>query len=267
MSPRRPGSGWLGPASPVNGLVGLAAAGAVLELVPRIGLVSPDYLPPASRIAVALAAEAATPVFWSAVLETLKSWALGLTIAFVGALVVGIVIDAVPRMRELTSSTIEFLRPIPSVAIVPLAVLLFGTDIKSSLMLVIYASFWQVLVQVLAGTADVDPVAHDTARSYRLSRWLRLTRLTLPAALPYLLTGLRLSAAVALILAITAELVIGSPGLGREIATAQSSGAVDAVYALVTAAGIIGIVVNVLVRLLERRLLAWHPSVRREVEP
>jgi len=129
-------------------------------------------------------------------------------------------------------------------------------------MLVIYASFWQVLLQVLDGAADVDPVARDTARSYRLGRWATLRRVIWPAALPYVLTGLRLAASVALILALTAELVIGSPGLGREIANAQSSSAVPIVYALVSAAGLIGVTVNLLVRQLERRLLAWHSSVR-----
>jgi NitT/TauT family transport system substrate-binding protein len=75
----------------------------------------------------------------------------------------------VPVLRALTASTIEFLRPIPSVALIPLVVLLYGSRPASALVLVVYASFWQVLVQVLHGVADVDPVARDTARSYRFS--------------------------------------------------------------------------------------------------
>jgi ABC-type nitrate/sulfonate/bicarbonate transport system permease component len=79
------------------------------------------------------------------------------------------------------------------------------------------------------------------------------------------MTGLRLAAAVAFILAVTAELVIGGPGLGQQIAVAQSSGAISTVYALIVVAGLIGIVVNAAVRLLERRVLAWHPAMRAEV--
>jgi ABC-type nitrate/sulfonate/bicarbonate transport system permease component len=79
------------------------------------------------------------------------------------------------------------------------------------------------------------------------------------------LTGFRLGAAVSLILAITAELVIGSPGLGREIAVAQSSAAVAPMYAYVVATGALGVLINIGVRMLERRLLHWHPSVRGEV--
>jgi ABC-type nitrate/sulfonate/bicarbonate transport system permease component len=67
------------------------------------------------------------------------------------------------------------------------------------------------------------------------------------------------------VLAVTAELIIGSPGLGKEIAVAQTSGAVPAMYALVVVTGLLGVVVNVLARALERRVLAWHPSTRREV--
>lgn len=247
-----------------SGVLGFAAFCALWELLPRIGLVSSGTLPPASRVARALVDEAAGHAFWAAVGHTLQGWALGLGIAFVAALLLGIVIDVVPGLRELTSSTIEFLRPIPSVALVPLAVLLFGATLRSTLLLVVYASFWQVLLQVLAGAADVDPVVRDTARSYRLGRWATISRVVWPTALPYVLTGLRLAASVALILAITAELVIGSPGLGREIAVAQSSGAVETMYALVVTAGLVGVLVNSAVHAIESRLLAWHVSIRRE---
>src|SRR5438094_381304 len=79
---------------------------------------------------------------------------------------------------------------------------------RSILMLVVYASFWQVLIQVLHGVSDVDPVARDTAGSYRLGRWLRTVYLTWPTTAPYVMTGIRLSASVALVLTITGELLI-----------------------------------------------------------
>jgi ABC-type nitrate/sulfonate/bicarbonate transport system permease component len=239
----------------------------VLEAAPRLGLVPERYFPPASRIAVALARELHQRALWVALGETLRAWALGLAIAMAAGTAVGIVIGSVPLLRELTASTIEFLRPIPSVALIPVAVVLFGNDLRSSLLLVTYAAFWQVLIQVLYGVADVDPVAADTARGYRLGRWHRVRYLLWPTALPYVLTGLRLAAAVALILAITAELLIGIPGLGNEIAVARSSNAVPTVYALVVVTGLLGVAVNSGARALERRALHWHPSVRHDLEP
>jgi ABC-type nitrate/sulfonate/bicarbonate transport system permease component len=246
------------------GLAGLLGFLALLEVVPRVGLVPERYLPPASRIAGALATELRQPSFWVALGDTLEGWAIGLAIAVAGGVGLGLLLGSVPALRAATSSTIEFLRPIPSVALIPLAVLLFGSDLRSKLLLVVYASFWQMLIQVLSGVQDVDPVAMDTAHSYRLGRWARVRHVVWPTTLPYAVTGFRLAAAVALVLAVTAELTIGSPGLGKEIAVAQTSGAVPAMYALVVIASLLGVGVNLLARTVERRVLAWHPSVRRE---
>ena len=246
------------------GVAGLGGFLVLLEVVPRSGLVPERYLPPTSRIAGALADELGQASFWRALGDTLEGWAIGLAVAVAAGVGLGLLIGSVPALRAATASTIEFLRPIPSVALIPLAVLLFGTDLRSKLLLVVYASFWQVLIQVLHGVQDVDPVAMDTAHSYRLGRWARVRHVVWPTTLPYAVTGFRLAAAVALVLAITAELIIGSPGLGKEIAVAQTSGAVPAMYALVVVAGLLGVGVNLAARALERRVLAWHPSTRRE---
>lgn len=247
------------------GAAGLLGLLVLLELVPVTGLVDRRFLPPLHEMLSSLAAQVQTPEFWDALLATLRGWAIGLTIAMVAGVALGILIGSIPLLRAATSSTIEFLRPIPSVALIPLAVLLFGTDMRSTLLLVVYASFWQVLVQVLYGVQDVDPVARETARSYRFSPWAQVRTVIWPTALPYVMTGFRLAAAVALILEITGELVIGSPGLGKQIAVAQTSGAVAAMYALVIVTGVIGVVVNTVARAGERRVLRWHPSVRGEV--
>ncbi|MFE9621838.1 ABC transporter permease [Streptomyces sp. NPDC006527] len=249
----------------VLGAAGLAAFLALGEAVPRLGLVKEAYFPPTSRIARALGDELADNAFWTALGDTLTGWALGLAIAVGTGIVAGVVISVVPHLREATASTIEFLRPIPSVALIPLAVLLYGTGLRSVLLLVVYASFWQVLIQVLYGVQDVDPVAEETARSYGLGPWARVRHVLWPTALPYVMTGVRLAAAVALILAVTAELVIGAPGLGARIAVAQTSQAVPEMYALIVVAGLLGLLINVGARTVERRALAWHQSVRGEV--
>ncbi|WP_405867273.1 MULTISPECIES: ABC transporter permease [unclassified Streptomyces] len=247
------------------GAAGLAVFLALGEAVPRLGLVKEAYFPPTSRIASALWDEVTDGGFWSALGDTLTGWAIGLAIAVGAGVVVGVLLSIVPYLREATASTIEFLRPIPSVALIPLAVLLYGTELKSVLLLVVYASFWQVLIQTLYGVQDVDPVAEETARSYGLGTWARVRHVLWPTALPYVMTGVRLAAAVALILAITAELVIGAPGLGQEIAIAQTSQAVPEMYALIVVTGLLGLLINVGARSVERRALAWHQSVRGEV--
>ncbi|MER5195609.1 ABC transporter permease [Streptomyces sp. NPDC002755] len=247
------------------GTAGLAAFLALGEAVPRLGLVKEAYFPPTSRVAGALGDELADSAFWTALGDTLTGWALGLAIAVGAGIVAGVLISVVPHLREATASTVEFLRPIPSVALIPLAVLLYGTELRSVLLLVVYASFWQILIQVLYGVQDVDPVAEETARSYGLGTWARVRHVLWPTALPYVMTGVRLAAAVALILVITAELVIGAPGLGARIAVAQTSQAVPQMYALIVVTGVLGLLINVGARTVERRALAWHQSVRGEV--
>jgi ABC-type nitrate/sulfonate/bicarbonate transport system permease component len=197
-------------------------------------------------------------------LDTVKGWAFGLAIAVVAGVVIGVAIGSLRGLRAATASTIEFLRPIPSVALIPVAVLLWGAQFRSTVMLVVYASFWPILLQVIAGVADIDPVARDTALSYRFTAWAKIRYLLWPTGLPYIMTGIRLSAAVALILAITSELVIGVPGLGKELGVATASSAVPTVYALILVIGLFGVTVNVLFRTLERRVLSWHSSVRLE---
>jgi len=237
----------------------------IWEATPRLGLVSEQYLPPASEVLGQLGLYLAQAAFWHDVGDTMASWALGLLIATVAAIVLGLLIGSSRFLRRATHTTIEFLRPIPSVALIPLAVLIFGTKIESTLLLVVYASFWQVLLQLLYGINDIDAVANDTAKSYGLGRLARIRYVVWPTALPYLMTGLRLAAAVALILAITAELIIGTPGLGKQIALTQSGGAISSMYALVLATGMIGVLINLAARIVEKRVLSWHPSVRGEV--
>jgi ABC-type nitrate/sulfonate/bicarbonate transport system permease component len=249
----------------VLGLAGLVGFGLLFEVLPRTGLVSPDDVPPTSKILGTLADQLTQEQFRTALLDTLRTWVFGLAIAVAAGVLLGVLIGSVPLLRAITASTVEFLRPIPSVALIPLAVLLYGSTIRSTLILVVYASFWQVLVQVLHGVADVDPVARDTAAAYRLRAWARIRYLIWPTTLPYAVTGIRLATSVALILAVTGELIIGSPGLGKEIAVAQASGATSAMYAMVLITGLVGVAANLLTRSAERRVLAWHPSVRGEV--
>ncbi|WP_425341150.1 ABC transporter permease [Arthrobacter oryzae] len=259
------GKGRRMPAKQLLGVAGILGFLVTWELIPRLGLIDARYLPPASEVIAALIVDFGLTAFWVSVGETMKAWFLGLVIAVALAVLLGFIIGSSNFLRKATNSTVEFLRPIPSVALIPLAVLLFGVKIESSLMLITYAAFWQVLIQVLYGVADVDMVANNTAKTYGLGPMARVRYVVFPTALPYLMTGVRLAATVALVLAITAELVIGSPGLGREIALAQSGGAISGMYALVLATGLIGVLINILMRFIEKKTLSWHSSVRSEV--
>src|SRR5215216_10755 len=201
--------------------LGIAFMIALGELLTRTETISSRHFPPPSEMFAALADEVTTAEFWAAVGDTMQGWALGLAVACAIAIPAGIVIGSSALLYRSVRAVVEFLRPIPSVALIPLAVLIWGSGLESKVFLAAFAATWPLLMQTLYGVQDVDPVATDTARSFGFSRFQRMLRVTLPSAVPYIATGIRISAAVALILAVTAELVIGSPGLGREINIAR----------------------------------------------
>jgi ABC-type nitrate/sulfonate/bicarbonate transport system permease component len=119
------------------GALGLVLFGLLLEVLPRIGVLPAEYFPPTSRVARALVDELGHGSFWQAVLGTVSTWLIGLTVAVVAGILLGLLIGSVPALRAITSSTIEFLRPIPSVALLPLAIILFSAPIRSILLLVV----------------------------------------------------------------------------------------------------------------------------------
>jgi ABC-type nitrate/sulfonate/bicarbonate transport system permease component len=240
----------------------VAGALALFELLPRIGVLPSDHFPPISDTLSTLAEQLGEGSFWEAVGNTLEGWALGLGIAAALAIPIGVVVGSSRLLYRATRGLIEFLRPIPSVALIPLAILIYGTGLQSKVFLAAFASFWQLLVATLYGVQDVDPVATDTARSFGFSRPQRLFRVTLPSAIPYIATGLRIASAVSLILTVTAELVIGSAGLGRAINVARSGGNEELMYALIIVTGVLGVLLNGIFTRAEHRVLRWHPSQR-----
>jgi ABC-type nitrate/sulfonate/bicarbonate transport system permease component len=242
--------------------IGVVSVLVLFELLSRAELISSRSLPPVTEWAQALVDVVGEESFWTAVGNTLQGWALGLGIAAAIAIPLGIVLGSSRLLYRALRGVIEFLRPIPSVALIPLAVLVWGTGLSSKVFLAAFASTWPLLMQTLYGVQDVDPVATDTARSFGFGRVLRLVRVTLPSAVPYIATGVRISSSVALILAVTAELVIGSAGLGREINLARQGGAIDLMYALIVVTGLLGWVLNAVLARVERRALHWHPSYR-----
>jgi ABC-type nitrate/sulfonate/bicarbonate transport system permease component len=245
-----------------RGVAGVATFVGSWQLILSAGVANPYYLPAPATILMVLGRQATSGTFWAALGDTLITWAIGLVLASIVGGTLGLAIGAIRPLREFVSSTVEFLRPIPSVALIPLVVMLQGTGRAATVTLVTYASLWQILVQLSYGVQDVDPVARDTAAIYHFSRLSVVRFVIWPTALPYALTGFRLAAAVALMLTVSGELLIGTPGLGRIVVTAQSAGDFPLMYATIVVVGVLGVVINLLARAADRRFLSWHPSNR-----
>ena len=240
----------------------VAAGLGLWELVSRGGIISQRDLPAMSTSFRALWTMLETRSFWGAFLHTVRGWALGLGISIVLAVPLGILLGSVDFLARAFRVPIEFLRPIPSAVLIPLLFLTLGTNLKSEVFLATFGAFWPLLVQTMYGVRDVDPIALDTGRSFGLGKGERLLRITLPSSVPYIATGVRISSTVSLILAFTAELFMGTPGLGQRLNVAQAFGLTDQVYAIAIAVGFLGVAVHLVMSGLERRVLHWHPSQR-----
>lgn len=255
---------WKGLKNAVAPAVAVMAVLATLQALVLTGVLPARSFPLVTDVLAAFAQELKGIVFWQALAFTLGGWAGGLLIAALTAVPLGIALGSNRLLYAMARTVIEFLRPVPSVALIPLAVLVFGTGMQSKLFLVSFAAFWPLLVQTIYGVQDTDPVARDTAHVFGLGPAARFFYVTLPGTIPFTATGFRIASATALILAVTAELVIGSPGLGAMIETARSGGAIATAYAMIMATGLLGWGLNALSLLAQRRVLHWHPSHRPE---
>jgi NitT/TauT family transport system permease protein len=244
----------------LRGLAGLAVLALLSEILGRAGIVHRDYLPPASTILGRAVSLAGDDYFLTNVVSTLKAWALGLAIAVAGGVPAGLVLGSVPVLNTAVRAVVEFLRPIPSVALIPLVSLILGVGQTTEVTLIVYAAAWPVLFNTIYGLQDVDPVAKETMRTFGFGRLEVIWRVSLPSAAPFIATGIRLAAAVALILAVGTEILSGfGEGLGTFIAQAQQTvdGTKDVLAGTVWT-GAIGLLVNLVLVQGERRLFRWH---------
>lgn len=201
--------------------------------------------------------------FWSAVAGTLQMAGVGLALAVAVGTVLGIALASSRVLRVLLSPTVEFLKPIPGIIILPLLLLIFGPSGTMGVLLVFIGCVWPILIQTYVGVTTVDPVTRSAARAMLLPSGLTLRKVILPGATPSIVTGVRIATASSLILAIGAGLIGGAPGLGQLLFVYQNSGDSAAVFALIILVGVLGLIVNVLLGIAERRAVPW--SARAEV--
>ncbi|MGH3167628.1 MAG: ABC transporter permease [Trebonia sp.] len=248
---------------PVQWARGVVGVVVFLILAELAGLAIPQsVLPRMSTILTEAARLLTNGQFISDVGATVEAWALGLVITVVIAVPLGLVLGSLPGVRFATRAVVEFLRPIPSVALILLVSLLVGSGLRMTLTLIVYGCAWPILYNTIAGLDDVDPVAKETLRAFGFGRFSVAWRVALPSAAPFIATGIRIASAIALILDIGAGYVLGAingPGIGAFIAGLTSSASDTAeILAATFWAGILGLALNLLLLWAERRLLPWH---------
>jgi NitT/TauT family transport system permease protein len=251
-------------ASWLRGLIGAAVLLAGVEGLTRAELINPTFVPPPSAALATTGRILLDPEFLANVAGTMLAWAIGMLMAMAIAVPLGVLLGSSWRSYLAATTAIEFLRPIPSVALIPLVILLRGRGLDFKVILIVYASVWPILFNTIYGVREVDPLARDTARAYGLDRIAILWRISLRAASPFIYTGVRISAGIALILAISAELIAGGgPGIGTwMIANSQTGVPREFLYAGIVVTGLLGLAIDSILVAGERRLFAWHHRAR-----
>jgi NitT/TauT family transport system permease protein len=244
----------------IRGVIGACAAMALAEAVIRLGIIDSEVVPPISVVLLRSVTMAGDPVFLANLADTVLAWLVGLALAVVVAVVVGVVLGSVPWLSTPSQIVVEFLRPIPSVALIPLAILLFGSETEMKVSLIFYAATWPILLNMLYGLRDVDPVAKDTMRSFGFGPLSVLWWVSLPSLAPFVATGVRVAAGIALVVVVSAELLSGGmSGLGTFLIAAGSAGGnTDVTLAGAVWAGALGLIVNTLLVRAERSAFRWH---------
>jgi len=250
-------------AFPVNvaGWLFLAFVVGLIEIAVRLFELD-DVVPAPSATARALATELRSGRLSGELGTTLRSYAEGFALAIVGGVALGIVIGSSRRLLDASAVVIEFLRPIPPVTLIPLAIMFFGLGIPMRRFVIAYAALWPILVNTLYGVRASDRILHDVASISGVTGAERLARVTLPSALPSIATGIRVSASIALLVGVTAEFIIGAEGLGAYMQAQQAAYRLPQMYAAIIVTGLLGYAINVVLRGAEHRVVSWSAEER-----
>jgi len=262
VSPRRA-------ASPVTagirracpGAAGIILAFGLAQLALQAGGVSQAVFPLPSTVLSDTADVLRDGSFWTAAIQTMTSWAEGLGTAAGLGVTAGLALGTLPRAEYAVRPLVEFLRPVPSVILLPLVLLIVQNSHGTEVVLIAFAAVWPVLVNTVYGIGEVDPLARQTLRSFGFGPAAVAWRVSLPSAAPFIAAGVRIAASVAFTVAVAVELIgSGMNGIGNYLVQQESSGNASTVplLALAVLAGLLGLLINAVLAGAERRAFRWH---------
>jgi ABC-type nitrate/sulfonate/bicarbonate transport system permease component len=239
------------------GLVFLALALAGLEWLTQTGAINRALFPPPSVVATTLWGLLAGGAVLAPLGATLALFAAGYVLAVTGGVLLGLAMGTSPAVNDLFDPLIESIRPMPKAALVPVLTLFLGFGPAMQITAVVLASFFPVLINTIQGVRGTDPVLIATGRTFGLSRPAITFRIILPAAMPYIFTGMRVAVGLALLMTILTEMLAGSGGLGYLVLENQRAFRIRDMYAWLVILAAVGLVINVAMARAERRFVPW----------
>lgn len=236
---------------------------AALEWTARTVNAGSDAIAPPSLAAVAFWGALRDGSLWSATLFTLRAAAAGLALGALLGITGGIALGLSRRAAAAGFLSIELLRPVPSVALIPIAMLVFGFGLSLEVSVVAFATFWPLLVLSQAAARQVEPGLLEVAAALELGALERTLKIVLPAMLPRLLVALRLGVAIALVVAVTVEIAANPHGMGYAMMIAQQSLDPALMLAWLAWIGVVGYALNAGATWLQQRLARRMGEVPR----
>lgn len=246
-------------ADPLN-LAALVFAASLLlawQLLADARLISPIFFPSPLRAFEVLQYRMGDGSLWTSLGNTALRMTLGWLLASVFGVLLGAAIGSSRLARDLLNPMLEFVRPLPASAVIPVAILFLGLSNTMSLAVIAFGAIWPVLLASVHGFSSVSSELTDLSRVLGFNRQQTLLKIAFPSALPDIAAGLRVSLAIALILAVVTEMQSSLPGLGWDIFFAQRSYRSADIYAGLIMLALLGFTANHFILLLERRALRW----------
>ncbi|WP_315831752.1 ABC transporter permease [Bradyrhizobium prioriisuperbiae] len=230
----------------LKGLIFPVAVLLLWEILARSGFFTSTSLSNPSAIVAAGWGLVLDGSLWRATRETFGAALGGMAIGAVLGMTVGVAFGLSRLLASLMRLSMESLRPVPSVALIPLALLIYGYGYRMEIAVVAFACFWPVMIVTESAVRGIEPRLIEVARALKFPVFERVTKIILPAALPRVFVGLRLAAAISLVVAVTVEITTNPIGLGYGLIVAQEGDRADRVFAFLFWIGFLGWLLNAL---------------------
>ncbi|SEF28034.1 ABC transporter permease [Variovorax sp. NFACC27] len=238
--------------------IGIVIFLALWEALPRLGIVSDAYLSPPSAVIASIAQLVDTGQLWKHLAASLQRSLWGLVLASFSGVVLGLLIGSSKRLAAIVDPVLQLFRQTSAFALFPVFILFLGIGELSKVAIIFWASFWPVLLSTVGGVKQVDRLLVNSALSMGASRRFIFFKVVLPASLPSIFTGVRLAGAYSITALVAAEMIGAHSGLGFLTLNSQETFQIPTMYAGILLLAVVGLVLNYLLALLERRLLRWR---------
>ena len=245
------------------GLLGFIVVLVAWELISQLGLVKKVLISSPSAIAsVAVQDFFVTGYIYPHLSISFQEYILGFGLAAVTGIALGLLLGMNKRLQYLTEPWLDAIYATPTVAFVPLIIIILGIGLTQKVFVVWLEAIFVIVVTIMAGVHAADKRHLDTATSFRASSWLRFRSVILPTSVPFILTGMRLGATRALVGVVVAELFASNAGIGFYINFSGTTLRTDRVMLGVILLGVFGIAVGEIIRRVENRFERWRPAIK-----